>query len=96
MSMDEKTARLAQMYGYGPGAFRALARLRKQKPLSPARAAEFRGRRLKRLFGDRKSRAERFDRLCRYYDYDTAVGLSRMTVMEVSAVIYHELTETAA
>lgn len=44
--------------------------------ISPRRTAEFRGRRLRMLFGTRKQRAERFERLVRLYGYDVAVAVS--------------------
>lgn len=47
------------------------------KKLSPRRARELRGRRAKRLFGDRKARAERFARLVREFGKAKAVELSR-------------------
>lgn len=40
----------------------------KQKPLSPRRACEFRGRWLKKTFGDRKKRAERYAMLAAAYN----------------------------
>lgn len=84
MSMDEKTARLALSYGYGPNGFMNNVRVRR-KPLSPRRAREFRDRYLKKMFGTRKQRAERFARLSFMYGKAHAIRLSRMTLVPVSA-----------
>lgn len=47
------------------------------KTLSKRRAAEFRGRRLKRIFGDRRKRAIRFARLADLYGREMAIMMSR-------------------
>lgn len=47
-----------------------------EKPLSPRRAREFRDRWLKKMFGDRKRRAERYARLVKEYGKVTADELS--------------------
>jgi len=49
----------------------------KRKPLSPRRARELRDRRLKRLFGSRRQRAERFARLVASYGLDRAKYFDR-------------------
>lgn len=50
---------------------------RQFKPLSPRRAAEFRGRRLRKLFGTHKQRAERWHHLVKLYGIEQAERLSR-------------------
>lgn len=45
---------------------------RREKPLSPRRAREFRDRWLKKMFGDRKKRAERYARLVAAYNKGVA------------------------
>lgn len=50
--------------------------MKRERPLSPRRAAEFRGRRLRRWFGTSKERAERFTKLVRLHGYDYAVTVS--------------------
>jgi hypothetical protein len=79
----EEAMSLAERYSSEPGCT-TLARVALQArrmPLSKARAAEFRGRRLKHLFGDRESRARRFERLRSTLGLATAMRLSSRASM---------------
>jgi hypothetical protein len=65
------------------------------KNLSPRRAAEFRGRRLRKVLGDRKSRAERFEMLVRKHGREIATAASARSERIESRMIHtthkHEL-----
>lgn len=70
MSTDAKT------YPTHAGHKTFMRSLKKRKPMSRRRARELRDRWLKNMFGDRKSRAERFVNMTTLYGYDMAVQLS--------------------